>query len=81
MSRMKHAFVGVSIALFITNIAIASHWKENAKAVDISGEKTIRLFSHRTSGPGLADPTVGISLESVILRHHRRRSLEFTEEL
>ena len=37
MSRMKHAFVTISIVIFITNIAIASDWREDAKAIDISG--------------------------------------------
>jgi len=37
MSRMKHTFVTVLLIAFTTNITIASDWKNDVKAIDISG--------------------------------------------
>jgi alpha-tubulin suppressor-like RCC1 family protein len=34
---MKHVLITVPIVFFITNIAIASAWREHAEAIDISG--------------------------------------------
>ncbi len=50
MSRMKQILVTVSIAVFITNIAIASDWRENAQAIDVSGgeDHTLVLTKDKT---------------------------------
>jgi hypothetical protein len=49
MSRMKQILVTVSIAIFITNIAIAD-WREDAQAVDVSGgeDHTLILTKDKT---------------------------------
>ena len=48
MSRMKQTLGTVSIIIFITNITFAN-WKENAKAIDISGgeDHTLVLTKNR----------------------------------
>lgn len=63
MSRMKHAFVGVSIALFITNIAIASNWKENARAIDISGGEDHTLVLTADKGVWACGPNGGYHVD------------------
>jgi len=49
MSRMKQILVTVSIAVFITNIAIAD-WREDAQAIDVSGgeDHTLVLTKDKT---------------------------------
>ena len=51
MSRIKDTLVTVSIAIFITSITVASDWRENAKAIDISGgeDHTLVLTKNKAS--------------------------------
>jgi len=51
MSRMKQTLVTVSIVVFGTNITIASDWRENARAIDISGGEAHTLVLTKNKWP------------------------------
>ncbi len=56
MSRMKQTLATVSMAIFITNIAIASAWKDDAKAIDISGGEGHTLVLTANKWPWACGP-------------------------
>ena len=59
MSRMKQILIIVSFIVFIANIAIASNWKENAKAIQVSGGEDHTLVLTANKWPWACGPNGG----------------------
>lgn len=51
MSRMKQILITISFIVLVANIAIASNWKENAKAIGISGGEDHTLVLTQNKWP------------------------------
>ena len=56
MSRMKQIHIIVLFIVFITNIAVASNWRENAETIDISGGEDHTLVLTRNKWPWACGP-------------------------